>query len=131
MERYKRYKDNRAEWIGEIPEGWEVKRLRYVGNCQNGVSKSADYFGTGFPFVRYSDVYNNLILPQNVEGLANSTEIDQVNYSVIKGDILRLWYGFVALGADHGNQQLIRHNDSVWTPYVMLRAPLLGVKTAL
>ena len=36
-----------------------------------------------------------------------------------------------ALGSDHGNQQLIQHNDSVWTPYVMLRAPLLGVKTAL
>ncbi len=41
--------------------------------------------------------------------------------------VTRLW----ALGSDHGNQQLIQHNDSVWTPYVMLRAPLLGVKTAL
>ena len=83
-----RLKDSGIDWLGEIPEGWEVKRLRYVGNCQNGVSKGADYFGTGFPFVSYSDVYNNFVLPQNVEGLANSTEIDQVNYSVIKGDLL-------------------------------------------
>lgn len=82
-----RLKDSGVEWLGKIPEGWVVKRLRYVGNCQNGVSKGADYFGTGFPFVSYSDVYNNFVLPQNVEGLANSTEIDQVNYSVIKGDI--------------------------------------------
>ena len=82
-----RLKDSSVDWLGEIPEEWEVKRLRYVGNCQNGVSKGADYFGTGFPFVSYSDVYNNFVLPQNVEGLANSTEIDQVNYSVIKGDI--------------------------------------------
>jgi len=44
-------------------------------------------------------------------------------------DPLRLWEQ--ALGSDHGNQQLIQHNDSVWTPYVILRAPLLGVKTAL
>jgi type I restriction enzyme S subunit len=80
-------KDSGVDWLGEIPEGWVVKRLRYVGNCQNGVSKGADYFGTGFPFVSYSDVYNNFVLSQNVEGLANSTEIDQVNYSVIKGDI--------------------------------------------
>jgi len=82
-----RLKVSGVDWLGEIPEGWEVKRLRYVGNCQNGVSKGADYFGAGFPFVSYSDVYNNFVLPQNVEGLANSTEIDQVNYSVIKGDI--------------------------------------------
>jgi hypothetical protein len=41
------------------------------------------------------------------------------------------WADQRALGSDHSNQQLIQHNDSVWTPYVMLRAPLLGVKTAL
>ena len=80
-------KDSGVDWLGEIPEGWEVKRLRYVGNCQNGVSKGADYFGKGFPFVSYGDVYNNFVLPQKVEGLANSSELDQVNYSVVKGDI--------------------------------------------
>ena len=30
MERYKEYKKSGAEWIGEIPVGWEVKRFRYV-----------------------------------------------------------------------------------------------------
>ncbi|MCP4113212.1 MAG: restriction endonuclease subunit S [Desulfobacteraceae bacterium] len=80
-------RDSGIDWLGEIPEGWELKRLRYVGSCQNGVSKGADYFGSGFPFVSYSDVYKNLSLPQNVDGLAESTEIDRANYSVIKGDV--------------------------------------------
>jgi type I restriction enzyme S subunit len=80
-------KDSGVEWLGEIPEGWDVKKLRYVGNCQNGVSKGADYFGSGFPFVSYGDVYNSIALPKNVEGLANSTEADQISYSVIKGDV--------------------------------------------
>jgi len=30
MERYERYKDSGVEWIGEIPEGWEVKKLKYI-----------------------------------------------------------------------------------------------------
>ena len=32
MERYESYKDSGVKWIGEIPEHWEVKRLKYVTN---------------------------------------------------------------------------------------------------
>lgn len=28
IRRYENYKDSRVEWIGEIPEEWEVKKLR-------------------------------------------------------------------------------------------------------
>jgi len=80
-------KDSGINWLGEIPEKWRVKRLRYVGHCQNGVSKGADYFGSGFPFVSYGDVYNNIALPLNVDGSAKSTIADQKTYSVIRGDV--------------------------------------------
>lgn len=80
-------KESGIEWLGEIPEGWEVKRLRYTGKCKNGVSAGADYFGFGYPFVSYSDVYRNSCLPEQVDGLANSTEEDRDNYSVKFGDI--------------------------------------------
>ena len=29
MERYEKYKDSGVEWIAEIPEGWEVRKLKY------------------------------------------------------------------------------------------------------
>jgi len=29
MKRYKKYKDSGVQWIGEIPEAWEVKKLKY------------------------------------------------------------------------------------------------------
>jgi len=80
-------KDSGVEWLSEIPEEWKVKRLRYLGHCQNGVSKGADYFGSGFPFVSYGDVYNNIALPLNIDGLAKSTKADQETYSVIRGDV--------------------------------------------
>jgi type I restriction enzyme, S subunit len=80
-------KDSGVEWLGDIPEHWNVKRLRYTGTCQNGVSNGADYFGSGYPFVNYTDVYANPELPKVVNGLAKSTDSDRVHYSVKTGDI--------------------------------------------
>lgn len=75
------------EWIGDIPSHWEIKRLRFIGNCQNGINKGAEFFGTGFPFVSYSDVYYNEMLPESVDGLVISSDDDRQNYSVIEGDV--------------------------------------------
>ncbi|MGR3218204.1 MAG: restriction endonuclease subunit S [Candidatus Anammoxibacter sp.] len=36
MELYERYKDSGIEWIGEIPEHWEVKKLKYLANIVLG-----------------------------------------------------------------------------------------------
>ena len=81
-------KDSGIEWLGEIPEHWEVKKLRFIGNCQNGISAGAEYFGTGYPFVSYGDVYKNEILPISVNGLAQSNEKEQLHYSIDEGDVL-------------------------------------------
>src|SRR6266850_3871842 len=43
-----RMKDSGVGWIGEIPVHWNVKPLRFIGTTQNGVSKGAEYFGSGF-----------------------------------------------------------------------------------
>lgn len=80
-------KDSGYEFIGDIPATWNIKQLRYIGKCQNGISKSGECFGNGFPFVSYSDVYKNYELPENGSGLIESTEAEQNNYSVKRGDI--------------------------------------------
>ena len=80
-------KDSGIDWLGEIPKHWDVKKLKYVGNCQNGISEGAEFFGSGYPFVSYSDVYKNNILPKNVFGLANSNEKHQEHYSVEENDV--------------------------------------------
>ncbi len=81
-------RDSGVEWIGDIPAHWEIKRLRYIGTTQNGISAGAEYFGTGYPFVSYGDVYNNMELPYNVKGLAKSSVHDRKQYSVNRGDVL-------------------------------------------
>ena len=80
-------KDSGVEWIGEIPNHWKTMKLRYIGSCQNGLSKAGEFFGSGYPFVSYSDVYKNIELPQNVEGLVESSIYEREHCSVQKGDV--------------------------------------------
>lgn len=81
-------KDSGIEWLGEVPEHWEVRPLRYLGNCQNGINIGAEYFGYGSPFISYGDVYRNPELPTVFDGLVQSTENDKRIYSVQRGDVL-------------------------------------------
>ena len=80
-------KDSGVDYIGQIPAEWVLGKLRNVGDTQNGISKSSEFFGKGFPFVSYSDVYKNYSLPSTVSGLVDSTFEEQKRYSVKKGDI--------------------------------------------
>ena len=36
MERYEKYKDSGVDWLGEIPEGWVIKKLKYVADLKSG-----------------------------------------------------------------------------------------------
>lgn len=80
-------KPSGIEWIEDIPSHWEIKRLRFIGGCQNGINKGAEFFGSGFPFVSYGDVYYNEMLPESVDGLVISSDDDRQNYSVLEGDV--------------------------------------------
>lgn len=51
---YPKYKDSGVEWIGEVPEHWEVKRLKYVATINpskenSKISKDSDELVTFLP----------------------------------------------------------------------------------
>ena len=62
MKRYERYKPSKVEWIGEIPEHWEVKKLKRFSPVKRGASprpiNDMKYFDENgeFAWVRISDV---------------------------------------------------------------------------
>ena len=60
-----KYKDSGIEWLGEVPEEWEVKRLKYVCNeyAEYGLNIEAEnYQSEGIRFIRTTDLddYGNL-----------------------------------------------------------------------
>ena len=54
-------KDSGIEWIGEIPEGWEVKRFKFVATSLEkgaGITKEEVFEDGDTPCVRYGEIYS-------------------------------------------------------------------------
>ena len=54
------FKDSGIDWIGQIPEHWEVKRLKYFGSVEtSSVNKKTEEDEELVYLVNYTDVYEN------------------------------------------------------------------------
>lgn len=55
---YPEYKDSGAEWLGPIPQHWELKRVKEIANVINGYPFDSRKFesGKGTPLVRIRDI---------------------------------------------------------------------------
>lgn len=51
MNGYERYKDSGIPWLGEIPEDWEVKRLKFLAKIQNGTDYKHVETNDGYPVI--------------------------------------------------------------------------------
>lgn len=59
---YPTYKDSGVEWLGAIPEHWEVKKLKYISYLTMGQSPSSDDYnheGYGSPFLQGNAEFGN------------------------------------------------------------------------
>jgi type I restriction enzyme, S subunit len=60
-------KDSGVEWIGEIPSGWGVSKLKYIFNYQKGFAfKSSQFIDEGIPVVKASDIKQFTIKESNI-----------------------------------------------------------------
>lgn len=58
LQPYPAYKDSGVEWLGEVPEHWQVRRLGTFGRFFKGSGGTkADETEQGVPCVRYGDLY--------------------------------------------------------------------------
>jgi type I restriction enzyme S subunit len=87
---YPVYKDSAIAWLGDVPEHWEVKRVKDIGvnGLTNGLFKKKEDFGFGVKLINVSDLYqeDNIIKYDCLDRVnANEDEINR--YSVVSGDI--------------------------------------------
>jgi type I restriction enzyme S subunit len=83
-------KDSGIEWIGEIPEHWELKRLKYVAVLQNSnVDKKTSDGEKKVLLCNYLDVYQHEFIEDSIsfmEATASDGEIEKFNIQI--GDVL-------------------------------------------
>ncbi len=66
---------------------WIEKKADELYVCSSGLSKAADQFGFGYPFLSYSDIFHHYYVPKELKTLVNSTEKDRKTCSVHRGDV--------------------------------------------
>ena len=67
----------------------KYKKLGEIFDFRNGLSKGKDYFGSGVPFIRYTDVYNHRALKkEHITALVECTSDEIKKLKVCRGDVL-------------------------------------------
>ena len=66
---------------------WNKVKLGELYEVHNGLSKGRQFFGTGFPFLTFSNVFNNWFLPDQLESLVQTTDKERDACSIKAGDV--------------------------------------------
>ena len=89
------------EWIGDIPEHWEVIKLKYLGICKNGLTYSPDNVvdeDKGILVLRSSNIQDGkLVFEDNV-------------YVNLQNDLFKIQKGDILICSRNGSRSLIGKN---------------------
>lgn len=87
---YPKYKASGVEWLGDMPEGWDVGRLKfYTKQIVDGTHFTPNYLDDGIPFLRVTDIQTKDIDLSLVKYISYSQYIElNQRCNPQKGDIL-------------------------------------------
>jgi type I restriction enzyme S subunit len=105
-----RMKDSGVEWLGEIPEHWEVKRIKHVAPLQGGYAFSSDSFQSdGVAVVRMNNLKRGILDLSEAAHISSSDCIDA--FSLKEGDLLLGMSGSIGETGSLGNYAIVRLSD--------------------
>jgi len=123
ISRYDAYKDSGVEWIGEIPEHWEVIALKHIvaTKITDGPHITPEFIEEGIPFLSVESVQENMLNIDKMRGYIS--EEKHLEYSVKsrpqRNDIL-----FVKSGSTTGKSAMVLTDAefSIWSPLCIIRS---------
>ena len=66
---------------------WKKVKLGELYEVHNGLSKGRQFFGSGYPFLTFSTVFNNWFLPSTLDSLVQASEKERTACSIKRGDV--------------------------------------------
>ena len=87
---YLKYKDSGVKWLGEIPDHWEVKKLKHISSVQfSSVDKHTVDEENSVRLCNYTDVYNSDEITEAMDFMeASATRSEIERFRLKKGDVL-------------------------------------------
>ena len=96
-------KDSGIEWIGEIPESWEVSRVKYVtkqiGSGTTPTASNMKYYDGDYNWIQSGDIYNKDIISTTEKTVSYSALLEVSSLRVFKSDFIVI----AMYGASVGN----------------------------
>ena len=83
-------KPSGIDWLGDIPEHWEVKKLKFVANCfPSNVDKHTKEDEISVRLCNYTDVYKNDFITDDLNlMIATATEFEIEKFTLFQGDVV-------------------------------------------
>lgn len=90
MKKYPKYKTCSIDWVGEIPEHWEVKPLKYLADVMpSNVDKKSQDDESKIFLCNYVDVYKNDFITSEMNFMAATASEAQIEKFTLKqGDVI-------------------------------------------
>jgi type I restriction enzyme, S subunit len=91
LDRNVKMKDSGVEWLGEIPTGWEIKKLKYVAKKITVgivITPSKYYIDSGVPCLRSLNVAENHLLETNLVYISEESNQVLDKSRLHKGDLV-------------------------------------------
>lgn len=84
----RKMKDSGVEWIGDIPETWEIIKCKYISQFFNGFAFDSNELSKDYkyPVIRIGDIKNSGIDFAECQGINRNDELEK--YKVYQNDIL-------------------------------------------
>ncbi|NQP44625.1 restriction endonuclease subunit S [Streptococcus suis] len=117
-----RMKDSGIEWIGEMPEEWGLKPIKYLVSTPvtDGPHETPTLYDDGIPFLSAESVKNGILDSRYKRGYISETahKIFSRKVSPQKNDIF-----IVKSGATTGNVGIVTTDEifDIWSPLALVR----------
>jgi type I restriction enzyme, S subunit len=86
MRKYPKYKPSGIDWIGNIPEHWEVKKIKYLFKDHSGNGFPEEHQGMtdgDFPFYKVSDINQSGMYVKKSNNYVSKEEVAEHGWNII------------------------------------------------
>ena len=70
-----------------LNDKWTIKKAKELYTYTSGISKGSQFFGTGYPYLTFTEIFHNYFVPDELTSLVQSNDRERENCSIKRGDV--------------------------------------------
>ena len=71
----------------KLNDKWTIKTAKELYTYTSGISKGSQFFGTGYPYLTFTEIFHNYFVPDELTSLVQSNDRERENCSIKRGDV--------------------------------------------